>query len=162
MFRLTVYISLVIFTLVIVSCGNSQSENNKPESSSNNEQALKKAEIKHIDAAFFQSKIFDYRVNKTWKYQDSIPCIIDFYADWCGPCKTIAPILEDLSREYAGKIKVYKVNVDKEQELASVFNVNGIPALLFCPVGRDPQMATGALPKSEFEKVINEFLLIKK
>ncbi len=113
----------------------------------------------HLTAAEFKTKVFNYEKNKEWKYEGDKPCIIDFYADWCGPCKRVAPILEDLAKEYDGKIIVYKINTEKERELASAFGIRSIPSLLFVPVKGQPQMAQGALPKEQFVKVINEFLL---
>jgi thioredoxin len=129
-----------------------------------------KAEIKtkndntmeHLTKATFQEKVFNYEVNKEWKYEGDLPCVIDFYADWCGPCKMVAPILEELSKEYEGKIHIYKVDTEAEQELAAAFGIRSIPSILFCPKDGQPQMAQGALPKATMEKAINEILLAEK
>ena len=110
----------------------------------------------------FLEKVFDYTKNKDWKFEGDKPAIIDFYADWCGPCKMIAPILEQLSEEYEGKIDIYKIDTEKEQELSAAFGVRSIPTLLFCPVGEEPQMANGALPKPDLEKVIAQVLKVEK
>ena len=107
-------------------------------------------------------KVFDYENNKEWKFQGELPCLIDFYADWCGPCKMVAPILEELAEEYKGKINIYKVDTEEQQELAGVFGIRSIPSLLFCPVGANPQMAMGALPKDTFRQVIDDLLLKTK
>ena len=107
----------------------------------------------------FKEKVFNYEVNKEWKYAGDKPCIIDFYADWCGPCKKVAPILEELAKEYDGEIIIYKVDTEKQRELAGAFGIKSIPSLLFIPVAGQPQMSQGALPKEQFEKIINEFLL---
>ena len=107
----------------------------------------------------FKEKVFNYEVNKEWKYAGDKPCIIDFYADWCGPCKKVAPILEELAKEYDGEIIIYKVDTEKQKELAGAFGIRSIPSLLFIPVTGQPQMSQGALPKEQFEKIINEFLL---
>ena len=107
----------------------------------------------------FKEKVFNYEVNKEWKYAGDKPCIIDFYADWCGPCKKVAPVLEELAKEYDGKIIIYKVDTEKQKELAGAFGIRSIPSLLFIPVTGQPQMSQGALPKEQFEKIINEFLL---
>ena len=113
----------------------------------------------HLTAADFKEKVFNYETNKEWKYEGTLPAIVDFYADWCQPCKMVAPVLEDLAREYAGKIMIYKVNTEEEQELASVFGIQSIPTLLFIPKEGKPQSAMGALPKQTFEKVIKDVLL---
>jgi thioredoxin len=113
----------------------------------------------HLTKATFTEKVFNYEANQDWKFEGKLPCIIDFYADWCGPCKMVAPILEELSVEYAGKINIYKVDTEAEQELAGVFGIRSIPSMLFCPVGDQPQMAVGALPKDSLKKAIEEVLL---
>ncbi len=107
----------------------------------------------------FKEKVFNYEMNKEWKYNGELPAIIDFYANWCGPCKMIAPILQDIAKDYAGKIVVYKVDTESEQELAAVFGISSIPTLLFVPVTGAPQAAMGALPRQTFDKVIKEILL---
>lgn len=113
-----------------------------------------------LTSDLFKEDIFDYTQEKEWKYNDTIPAIIDFYADWCGPCKTVAPILEELSDEYAGKIKIYKVNTEIEQELSSVFQIRSIPSILFIPAdGSQPMMQAGALPKSALKEAIEKELL---
>jgi thioredoxin len=107
----------------------------------------------------FKQKVFDYEKNTEWKFEGELPCIIDFYADWCQPCKMVAPILEELSQEFAGKINIYKIDTEKEQELSAVFGIQSIPSLLFCPKDDKPQMAMGALPKQTFIEAINDVLL---
>ena len=106
----------------------------------------------------FLEKVFNYEKNKDWMYEGKLPAIIDFYADWCGPCKMIAPVLEELSDEYAGKINIYKVDTEAEQELAAAFAIRSIPSMLFIPMNEQPQMANGVLPKQEFQKLIREVL----
>lgn len=107
----------------------------------------------------FKDKVFDYEKIEDWKYQGTLPAIIDFYADWCGPCKMVAPVLEELSNEYEGKILIYKVNTDVEQELASVFGIQSIPTILFIGADGEPTLQPGAFPKHVFKKVIEENLL---
>lgn len=119
-------------------------------------------EIEHLTAKTFKEKIFDYATKKEWEYQGELPCIIDFYADWCAPCKMVAPILEELAKEYKGKIKIYKVDTEAEQELAAVFGIMSIPTILFIAPGKQPQGIRGAIPKSEFERLIKEWLLYEK
>jgi len=109
----------------------------------------------------FKEKVFNYDVNNEWKYEGEIPAIIDFYADWCGPCKMIAPILEELAQEYEGKMHVYKVDTEQEQELAAAFGIQSIPSILFIPVDDKPQMAAGALPKETLLKVMKEVLKVE-
>lgn len=118
--------------------------------------------MEHLTAESFKQKVFNYETNKDWKFEGGNPCIIDFYADWCGPCKMVAPVLEELSGEYKGKVDIYKVNTEEERELAAVFGIRSIPSILFIPKDGQPQMSMGALPKQSFEKMINEILLIDK
>jgi len=108
----------------------------------------------------FQEKVFNYELNKEWKYEGKLPAIIDFWAEWCAPCRMVAPVLEELSEEYKGKINIYKVNTEHEQELAAAFGIQSIPSLLFVPMDDQPQMAAGALPKDTFVKIIQEVLKI--
>ncbi len=115
--------------------------------------------MEHLTKETFLTKVFNYEQNQEWKFEGNLPCLIDFYADWCGPCKMVAPILEELSKEFAGKINIYKVNTEEEQELAAAFGIQSIPSLLFCPKDGKPQMAMGALPKQAMTDAINEVLL---
>jgi thioredoxin len=117
-------------------------------------------EVVHLTAQEFKDKVFNYEKESEWKYEGTLPAIVDFYADWCQPCKMVAPILEKLAHDYAGKLMVYKVDTENEQELASVFGIQSIPTLLFIPKEGKPQSAMGALPRKTFDKVIQEVLLI--
>jgi len=107
----------------------------------------------------FIYKVFDFENNKEWNYQGELPAIIDFYADWCQPCKMVSPILEELAEEYKDKIKVYKIDTEAEQELAAAFGIRSIPSLLFIPATGKPQMALGALPKQALKEAIDNILL---
>ncbi len=107
-----------------------------------------------LDKALFLEKIFNYEENQEWDYKGELPCIIDFYADWCNPCKMLAPVLEDLSEEYEGKLIIYKVNTEVQRELASAFAIRSMPTLVFCPKKEKVQMAQGALPKLQLKKII--------
>ncbi len=107
----------------------------------------------------FIKEIFDYENNKEWKFEGELPAVIDFYADWCQPCKMVAPIIEELSTEYEGKVNFFKVDTEAQQELAGAFGIQSIPSLLFIPVDGKPQMAAGALPKESFIDVIEKELL---
>ena len=115
-----------------------------------------------LTRAEFLEKVANYEANpEKWEYLGDKPCLIDFYADWCGPCKMVAPILEELAEEYDGQIYIYKVDTEVEQQLAAEFGIRSIPSLLFCPMDEKPQMAQGALPKDQFKKAIDEVLLKK-
>ena len=115
--------------------------------------------VVHLTTQEFKDKVFNYDISKEWKYQGQLPAIIDFYADWCGPCKTVAPILEELARDYAGQIEIFKVNTEQEQELSAVFGIRSIPTILFVPKEGKPQAAMGAMPRKSFDEAIKEILL---
>lgn len=117
--------------------------------------------IEHLTMDTFKQKVFDFEKNTEWKFEGTRPAIIDFYADWCGPCKMVAPILEELSKEYDGKLDIYKVDTENEQELASVFGIRSIPSLLFIPLNDRPQMAQGALPKESFKQAFKDVLNVE-
>lgn len=110
-----------------------------------------------LSQAQFLQDVFDYTTEKEWKYKGDKPAIIDFYADWCGPCKVVAPILEELSNEFPD-VLIYKVNTEIEQELSTVFQIRSIPSMLFIPVDRQPMMQAGALPKSALIEIIEKEL----
>lgn len=117
-------------------------------------------EVIQMDKALFISKVCDYETYKEeWRYKGDKPAIIDLYADWCGPCRMTAPILKELAKEYVDKIVIYKVNVDKERELAALFNATSIPLFVFIPVKGLPQLYRGAADKATYKKIIDEFLL---
>lgn len=139
--------------LTAVACGNA---NNKPK----NENTMKTIELTKAE---FLKKVADYEKNpKEWKYLGDKPALIDFYASWCGPCKMVAPVLEELAAEYGDSIYIYKINTEKEEELAAAFGIRSIPSLLFIPMNGQPQMAQGAMSKADFKKAIDEVLLQKK
>ncbi len=115
--------------------------------------------MEHLTKETFLKKVFNFEANKDWKFEGELPCIIDFYADWCQPCKMVAPILEELSEEYKGKVNIYKVDTEQEVELAGAFGIRSIPSILFCPKDGQPQMAMGALPKETFKQAIADVLL---
>lgn len=112
-----------------------------------------------MDRAMFLDKVFDYTQSQTWKYKGELPAIIDLYADWCGPCRRMAPVMQELAKEYAGKIVIYKINVDKEQELAALFGATSIPLFVLIPKEGEPQLIKGAADKALYVKAIEDFLL---
>ena len=119
--------------------------------------------VQELTKTEFLKKVANYEASPNkWMYEGDKPCIVDFYATWCGPCKMVAPILEELAEEYAGKIDSYKVDTEKEEGLAASFGIRSIPSLLFCPMNGQPQMAKGAMGKADFKKAINEVLLKKE
>lgn len=115
--------------------------------------------MENLTTETFKKKVFNFKENKEWKFEGKLPCIIDFYADWCGPCKMVSPVLEELSKEYSGKVDIFKIDTEKQQELAAVFGIQSIPSILFVPAKGQPQMSMGAMPKGSFVKIINDFLL---
>lgn len=115
--------------------------------------------VEYLTKESFKEKVFNYEENKEeWKFEGNLPCIIDFYADWCGPCKMVAPILDELAGEYEGKMNVYKVDTEAERELAAIFGIRSIPTMLFVPLNDKPRMSVGALPKENLKQVINDLL----
>lgn len=112
--------------------------------------------MENLTTAEFKEKIFDYTQSNNFKLKSNKPVILDFSAHWCSPCQMVTPILEQLSKEYADKIDIYKIDVDSEYEVSQAFGIRSIPSILFAPVNGDPQMMSGALPKKVFEKAINE------
>ncbi|MCX6270271.1 MAG: thioredoxin [Bacteroidetes bacterium] len=153
--RLFTFISV---SILLLNCsGNGTAGKGDPGKAG----SVANAPIQMTKADFIQ-KVFDYEKNKEWKYKGDVPCIIDFYANWCKPCKMISPYLEEIASTYAGKLRVYKINIDEEKELANAFQIESIPAVLFVPLNGQPQMSVGALPKEEYEKVVTTTLLVNK
>ncbi|MGI6571993.1 MAG: thioredoxin [Fermentimonas sp.] len=159
--------ALLMGTLLIFCCqlkpktsaGDDQNVENKTKSTTNNMTATKTIQLTRAD---FLEKVANFEKNPDeWVYLGDKPAIIDFYADWCGPCKMIAPILEELAKEYEGKVYIYKVDTEAEQQLAAEFGIRSIPSLLFVPMEGAPQMAQGALPKDALKQAIDGVLLKK-
>ena len=143
----------VIVSLFITNCKSQNKENNKA--------IAVQGTVIHLTDASFKTKVFNYTATKEWKYLGDKPCIIDFYADWCGPCRMLSPRLEEIAKEYAGKLVVYKVNTDQEQLLSTQLGISSLPTVLFCPVKGMPQASMGLVPKETLVKAINDVLLIK-
>jgi len=153
--RKLLFASIMLATVFTACAGNSK--NTKKEAKQE-----KTVGTIQLTKAEFIAKVANYKANpKEWKYLGDKPCIIDFYATWCGPCKQVAPILEELAREYKGKIYIYEIDTDKEQELAAAFGIQSIPTIFFCPMVGTPHSSMGAISKESFVKAINEILLKK-
>lgn len=133
--------------LLLTACTNAQ---NKKEDKTMN--------VKELTLEGFKTNIMDFEQHKEWTYKGDKPAVIDFYATWCGPCKTTAPILEALADEYKGKVDVYKVDVDQQQELAALFSIRSIPSLLFIPKEGKPQMSVGAMGRAQMEEAFKSIL----
>jgi len=116
---------------------------------------------KHLTTQEFKDLVFEYDTEKEWNFKGELPAIIDFWAPWCGPCKAVGPVLDELSTEYEGKVDIYKVNVDDEHNLSGAFGIRSIPSILFIPMKGNPEMSMGALPKYELEKAIKEVLKVE-
>jgi thioredoxin 1 len=160
-----IIIVALTFVGMILLKGNTNSNNAVSENDSKSnkvEEKLNKSNMEKLTKEAFLEKVFNFEQNKEWKYEGDLPCVIDFYADWCGPCKMVHPILEELSKEYDGKIRIYQIDTEAEQELAAAFGIKSIPSMLFCPAEGQPQMAQGALPKASLKKAIEEILLSEK
>ena len=143
--------------------GEDRGKNRDKMEKANRMETSQNGQVVHLTKAEFLEKVYNFEKNPdAWKYEGDKPAIVDFYADWCGPCKMVAPVLEELAKEYAGQIVVYKIKTDKERELSATFGIRSIPSLLFIPMEGTPQMAQGAMPKAELKRAINEVLLGRK
>ena len=147
------------FAIVLAStaCAGNSGENKKSNEPTKEEN---KMEVVSLNKADFLKKVYNLSlIPKEWKFEGSRPAIVDFYATWCGPCKALHPVLEELSKEYSGKVDIYQIDVDKEKELAAAFGIRSIPTLLMIPMKEEPRISQGALPKDQLKKAIDEFLL---
>jgi len=150
------YISVltILFTLVFSECKADNPADPGTKGTADNN-------VIQLSDGGFKKMIFNYEVNKEWKFEGSKPAIIDFYADWCAPCRQLSPIVEEIAREYKGKINVYKVDTEKEKLLAQKLGITGLPTLLFIPAKGNPQVTMGTLPKEDLVNAISEILLVK-
>jgi thioredoxin 1 len=149
-----ILLSLIVSSIFFVTCRSENGTSSRTDKST-------ASPVIQLTTAEFKKEIFNYEANKSWKYEGSKPAIIDFYADWCGPCRQLSPIVEELAKEYAGKIIVYKVNTDQEAVLAQNLGIQGLPTLLFIPAQGSPQISTGLIPRESLVKAINDVLLVK-
>jgi thioredoxin len=153
-----IILATVSLFLFVTACNAKSAENNNPVS--NDKEVESRVKTIHLTKAEFLERVVNYEENpEEWVYLGDKPAIIDFYADWCPPCRIIAPILEELAGEYEDDIYIYKIDTEKEQELAAVFGIRSLPSILFVPMGEQPQMVAGALPKESFEEAIQDILL---
>ena len=151
--KVLVVVALVMVSVIVYAFNDSR------ESNQGKKEVTGNGEVVVMDKEMFLKDVFDYEKSKEWNYKGNKPAIIDLYADWCGPCRQTAPIMKELAKEYAGKIVIYKVNVDKQKELAALFNATSIPLFVFIPMKGDPQLFRGAADKATYKKAIDEFLL---
>ena len=157
--------TLLIGFALMASFWSGCAQNNAADLGQQNvKQQINQKEMKtnELTKAEFMTQVYNYEKNPNeWKFEGDKPAIIDFYATWCGPCRMVAPILDELAAEYADRIVIYKINTEKERDLAAAFGIRSIPSLLFIPVSGQPQMVQGALSKADFQNVIDEVLLKK-
>jgi len=163
------FLTLAGAAIILSACGNQiKGSKENQEISSNSVKTAASTGSEKLTKAIFVQKVWDYTKSpKEWKYLGNKPAIIDFYADWCGPCKIAGPILDEIGNEYAGKIQVFKINTDQERELAQVFGITGIPAFLYIPAKGQPVMMSGiGRSKEDTKKMfidnIEKYLLVKK
>jgi len=164
--RLSLVFALV-FTFALFSCTNTEgSQENKnvvvqeKENESTNDSDEDVTKPEYLTYETFKEKVWDFEENpESWVYKGDTPCVIDFYADWCKPCKMVAPIMDEMAEKYDGKVKIYKIDTDKEKQLASVFRIRSIPSVLFIPKDGEPMMQTGALPRDSYIEIIESNLL---
>ncbi len=152
--RKSIILLSLAFALLLSNCNAGN-----PEKTKNNTNAI--GEVIVLTNETFKQKIFNYEINKQWKYEGSMPAIIDFYATWCSPCRQLSPRVEEIAKEFSGKIVVYKVDTDVEKLLSQSMGISSLPTLLFIPAKGQPQAAMGVLPKESLVKAINEVLLVQ-
>lgn len=148
---------LVSILFLVYSCGNAGNEE-KGTSATETAGGSAQGKVVMMTKADFTEKVFNYEQKQEWAYQGDMPCVIDFYADWCRPCKMVAPIMDELAVKYAGKVRFYKINTDNEKDLSMAFNIQSIPAILFVPMTGQPQMSVGAMSKEDYIKAIDGLL----
>lgn len=159
--KLLIVLGFAGFFFSTASCANGESST-ATDNTDKVAEATDKGGVVYLNEATFKKEVFDYSTQKQWKYQGEVPAILDFYADWCGPCKMIAPILETMQKEYDGKIQVYKVNTDKQKALAATFGIQSLPTIVFIPMEGEPQAVMGFRPQADLEKMVSDVLKVQK
>jgi len=148
-----IFLSVIISSLFFITCRSENPTTKIPAASG--------SAVVELNNETFKKMVFNYEAGKEWKYEGSKPAIIDFYADWCAPCRQLSPLIDEIAKEYKGRIVVYKVDTDNERAIARKLGITGLPSLLFIPAKGTPQISVGLIPKEEIIKTIHEVLLIK-
>jgi thioredoxin 1 len=150
----SIFFSIIIVTVIFSSCNSRKTENT-------NNAITTGPDVQQLTTVKFKKLVYNYDENKDWKYLGSMPAIVDFYADWCPPCRALSPLVEGIAREYQGKLVVYRVNTDQEKELVQSLGITNLPTLLYIPVNGKPQVTLGMIPREKIINTINNVLLIK-
>ncbi len=166
MIRTTLFIAIAgLYLTTMAACANGKAANKENSVTEQKEMVDGDGQtnsVIHLDKEQFKKLVFDYENNKEWKYEGDKPAILDFYADWCGPCRMLSPVLAEVQKEYDGKLQVYKINTDKQRELAATFGIRSLPTVVFIPLNGQPQAILGFRPKEEIENVIKNVLKVEK
>ncbi|MFO8001705.1 MAG: thioredoxin [Marinilabilia sp.] len=160
--RTNLFAILVSALMFLGHTGNTSANNPQPGNSDASGGSEKSNEVITLDKDAFIDQVFDYENNENWNYKGSKPAIIDFYADWCGPCKKLSPLLEELQGEYDGDIQVYKVDTEKSRDLASAFGIQSLPTIVFVPLDEEPQAVMGFVPKEKLTEMIASILKVEQ
>lgn len=157
---MNLYQAILLGLVFMAPVSATANETVKSENSNNPIEKREKMSVTALTKAGFLEKVYNFEKNPDrWTPENKKPCIIDFFATWCGPCKALSPVLEEAGKKYGDKIDVYKMDIDKESELTELFGIRSVPTLLFCPVNETPRIVQGAMPQNQLEKLVGEILL---